>query len=136
MLQTERVVSEKLFKMSLLGPIKRNHFLFQALLEITNAITWANQTQSFSFSKPFWRSLSYACLHYHLYFIQKYYVICTNHHFFGFCFCILSFAKLLFVHVCVYTSPKSEYGVRVDSNFNSNCSLLTTTIKWFVHYFG
>jgi hypothetical protein len=40
--QYEIIVSEKLLKMSLLGPIKSNHVLFQALLEITMPIIWAN----------------------------------------------------------------------------------------------
>jgi hypothetical protein len=108
-------------------------FFFQALLEITMPLIGANRTQSFSFPSPFCRSLSYAYLHYNLNFIQKYYVICTNHHFFGFCFCILKFCK---TWLCMYpASSKSKFGVQVDFNFNSNCSL-STTIKWFVHYFG
>lgn len=99
---------KKYLKCHYLGQSNAIIFLFQALLEITMPLIGANRTQSFSFPSPFCRSLSYAYLHYNLNFIQKYYVIiCTNHHFFGFCFCILKLCK---TWLCMYTaSPKSKY---------------------------
>jgi hypothetical protein len=65
--QYEIIVSEKLFKMPLLGPIKRNHFLFQALLEIIILCIFTLQSK----------------LHLK--------VLCNVYKssFFGFCFCIL-----------------------------------------------
>jgi hypothetical protein len=84
---------------SLLGPNELNHFLLQALLEITILCIF---------------------LHYNLYFIQKYYVMCTNHHFLVFIFAFLSFAKL--VCACIH---KSKVQIWASSWFQFQFQLLS-----------